>query len=576
MAAKVGKREKIIVGLVIGIAAIAAVHILVFQARGKKFDDLKRDRDGKRQEAESLASVNPQDKQQTDEFTSETAVAERVLWQAVLDMDLIPPIFCMTSEKEPEKPDPKDAAASQQYNKDLADYRKRTDPLQIAGEAALTARFERLMEIDRNYEAGAKWKGDIPKQGDPGTNIVKLSFIREGPPGANGTPENGWNLPVELPKSLTPGASLWDEVNRLYERWQVLSLMSPGADGYSEAEADYIAQLKAMGLDKDLFPSIKELNQFLPEFLKMLHARMIWRHRKEGETIRVGRQDLTFDLLKQMYDVRLPRIANPDTTQEIANLNRQLEALEMILPLARRDKIEEIQIVQLPKIRPIGACDLKAVEDAKKAPEAQASPTPRSLLPASGITGSSESMIRAAAGEAKATGASVSWGGPTGFASLITMRYVTTNENAIRFLYDLITDPFYFRIDGLSFYGLENQRVMVDVSIDATIAVFGVSLPGELVDTHGKPLTKVGEEMLAARKAQMQNDPSSIDKIVQDALVAAGLPANVLETLATPPPTPVPTPAARPGGAPAMAASPSASGESASPTRKPLLPANLE
>lgn len=563
MPAKLGKREKIIVGLVIGIAAIAAIHFFIFQSKQQAFNAAKADFEAKRSQAEALAGVNVNDRQFFDAYREQTAKDEQLLWKAVLDMDLIIPLYFSIAEAAPKEPEQETEEARKQYQESMAGYRRRTDPVQVAAEAALIERFEHLLEIARAYEAGRPWKGDAPRQGDPGTHVLKLPFIGQGVVGQGGLPENGWNLPLALPQSIASGASLWDEVSNLHGVWSVLNVMPRESEDYMRVNNEYIEQLKKMGMDMDQFPAISEnLCEYLPEFIKMLYARHIWNQRKEGEIPRVGStENLSLALLKDMFMVDFPRMMDPEIAPQMLNLNRQLWALEKILPLARRNRIDEIQIVKLYKVKPIGTADPAAIAAAKQPAAATPTPARRSLLTGTTGTGANPATGMAMAGfpggaaTPPPSRASVAWlGAPgLGLASHIYLRYVATNENSVRFLYDLLGDKNNFRIDNLTVYSMDDQRITVDLWIDVPIALFQVSLMGDLVDIHGKPLSNVGEEIMAQWRQQQATSPLSVDAAVQTALADAGYPANVLETLETPPPaTPEPAPAAAPGMMPGM------------------------
>lgn len=536
MAAKIGKREKLIVGFIIGIAAIGAVHFFVFQSRQAEFDKLKSDRDSAQKEMEQYSSGKVLTPSTIDAYTSQTARDEQILWKAVLGMDLIVPVYFGT-DKEPEEPaekEKKDKAKMEQYSKDLAAYNKRTQPMQVVADEVLLTRFERLINMKKAYEGGQPWKGDNPTPGDPGTNVMKMPFLGAGVPDESGTPQNGWNLPLTLPKEISTGANLWDEVNRLYSLWQVLSLLSPTSENATQSEDAYIGQLKKMGLDKDLFPSIVEINEFLPEYVKALHARMIWKQRKPGENVMVGTHELTMDMLNQMYDVRMPRFYEGD----VMNLNRQLEVLERILPIARRDRIEEIQGVNLPKSHPVAYYPETKVVEAKTSGTVESTPTPRALL-ASGITGNTNNNFNSTPVPVAKRVPNVSPESVVGLASAVTIRLVATNENAFRFLYDLINDPFYYRIDSLSVYAGQNQKIIVDVTVDNTIGIISFSVPGksDLVDAKGKPLTPTGKKLMATWEAEDKKNPFSMQPVVQAALAQAGLPPDALEKMGPAPPS---------------------------------------
>ena len=87
MAAKFGKREKIIAGLVVGMAAIIAIHILVFQDPARRDEQLKNDLQALRVQLDGMVHVPDQEGLKL--YRTNTLADENLLWETVFKMDLL-------------------------------------------------------------------------------------------------------------------------------------------------------------------------------------------------------------------------------------------------------------------------------------------------------------------------------------------------------------------------------------------------------------------------------------------------------------------------------------------------------
>ena len=91
MAAKIGKREKIVIGSITGIAVILAVHFFVFRTKAATFNRIKDERNSRVDEAAQYQDVR--DEKAIDEFRAASKKKERTMWEAIVKMDLFTPYF---------------------------------------------------------------------------------------------------------------------------------------------------------------------------------------------------------------------------------------------------------------------------------------------------------------------------------------------------------------------------------------------------------------------------------------------------------------------------------------------------
>jgi hypothetical protein len=132
---------------------------------------------------------------------------------------------------------------------------------------------------------------------------------------------------------------------------------------------------------------------------------------------------------------------------------------------------------------------------------------------------------------------------PDGNAALIRVRFQATNENAMRFMYDVVNDPCYYRIEAVDIYAPEKgELVTVDLTVEILLTVTLVSTPVDGL-THpktGEPLAvigktpdiqtpeekqkrNIGKETLAAVKAERKKRGLDMTEAINAALVEVKL-----------------------------------------------------
>jgi len=482
MALKIGKREKIIVGLIIGIVAIGAAHFFVFQKPAQKLDSLRMQAENAVIQFNSVAPVAPRDK--INEFRQQTVEDEKAFWQAILQMEIVPnPVFAERPPKPPMPPDAPQKPRVMAYWEGLvAEWQRVEDAYQTAVEEIIIARLNRLREMKQAYEAGETWAGDSSEL----TSQMKMSFLED--------KREGWRLPTQLPAPLRDRPTLWDAVDRLYSTWDVFTLYqrSGQTDATLRAQSSYVQNLQNLGINIYQLQEIGQITgKFLPEIIKLVYARLVWDQKEPDQTIRVGvDRELSPGLLRNMFDVNLPRYFN------LRPLNDQLVMLENLLPLARKNGVQEISVVRLYESQPL----MEAVR-------MQAQP----MAPVGGFR------------QGGSAGAATINYLKKGELAVLGIRFIGPNQSAFRFLYEIVTHPAQYRIDSLGVYSLPGtDNVQVEVAVNHVFFIQGLGLDSNLfhpVTGAGQPISEnpqIAEWLQQQMQARAENNELNERAIVQE------------------------------------------------------------
>ena len=494
--ARPGKREKIIAGFVIGVVAIGAVHFLIFQDKIERYNTRRGTYEAKKSQAMGLPQMpNARDLQ---EYREKTQADLRTFWKAVYDLGLIWPIYYMPVSDPPPLQNPGDQKAAQEYQRKKAEAERRRREFSLAAISAVADRLEALIRQKRAYERGKAWQGDPEVGGSPLTNKMKLSFLGRGNP----TTTKRWNLPMSLPKGLNDQARLWDEVNRLYELWDMLDLLSEQMATYQQQRQKYTAQLKTLGINVGTLDRLKKENGALSQFVRLLQARLIWEQREPGKTPIVGTDEpLTLDLLMRMFGFDLEQVyapRDPATGKSLGlqppqtvgtmllTLNAPLVAIQRMLPLARKSGIEDMQRVEIFGLNPL----VKYAATAAKRPEdnrREAGGKKRRNLAPAGGEGGARGSDAASALEGRED---------RGLTALIKLGFTGTNESVMRFLFELTHVPQYYRLHDLDITSVPGaeEKVSVKVTVECMYLLHTITYPGAGVISNdtGLPLPVAG------------------------------------------------------------------------------------
>lgn len=509
MAFKIRKREKIIAGTIVGVAAIAAVHMLMFQKKIERYQRYQVEYRRKRDDASRIGKM-PTAKEQQD-YRQATESDANLYWRSVFEMGLVWPVYFFQQQPiEAKKED--DKKKGEEEKKEPGPSPEELNALrdkayQIAAETALITRLERLMEQKAAYESGKPWPSDAMSGAEGGlTGKLNLSFLGSGDPAKTGK----WNLPGGLSKKLQDSAKLSDEVVRLFQNYSLLKTVTvegqdqQGAAYFNQLRREYERQLKELGVDLNLLGKLSQISSYLPEFVRLMQARLIWRSRGDQGTFVVrkdaqgGTTEVTFNDLRNMFQVGLPtnQSAPPkeddeEAPQGVAGLaqetmspyaeliyfNAQLHMLERILPIARKNGIEQIERVDLPKYS-------KLVHYKKPKQEEEDSGSKRRGRRGRRSEGPSEDFAMEGMPGAAPASSDKPAGTPPhdelGMANLIGLVYVGSNEASMRFMRDLTLLPEYLRLHMVRIESLppEGSKIRTTLYVERMVTKWDVSYPG--------------------------------------------------------------------------------------------------
>jgi hypothetical protein len=574
MAMKIGKREQIVVGVIVAVVAIAAVHLFFFAEKAKGESLLLAQRQELISKFNNVAKVPAQ--ADLDKYRKEAADDEQLIWKVVSSLDLLtrPPFAEITPLPTATGPD---AEKAKTYRDMLLTRQS------VEAQGLVAARLERLPDMAKAFEAGEKWVGEtglVPAEATPAP--MKLPFL--------GTGENGWGLATGVAPALSTSAELWDAVDHVHEAWQVLRLLPSTSSDYNPTEAKYRQNLKALGLDLDSATALKSANQFLPEFRKLMLARAIWQKKGPDENVQVGAETLSLPMLKDMLTFEAPE------SGDMFLLYRQLGFLEHLLVLARQSGVASIDLVELPSEKVVATYDAAAIKNAKEKSNAGAAGTGPGATPRTGVrVGGRTTPTPRTAGAAGAGGGVGAAMPPTGaamppvgammppgmggaaavatpvgalpgskavaVAQLVNLAYTASNEASMRFLYAIASAPQYYKVEGITVEATKEEgQTKVWLTAQALLLVPGISDGGLLDPKTAEPVPIVvgeaatGTELYTKQLDGMKARGMDEQAVMVKALADAGLPDAA--------PTPEPTVAGTP---PAPAAPPAAGKPAASP-----------
>jgi len=602
MAKKFGKREKLVIGFLALISAIAAVHFLVFQRPAQSLADAQKTFMEVNDKSKGMPIIPKLNPQTIDNYVRRTASDERMLWNTMLNLNIVPSpnLFIFYKIFDTPKIEDSMAETKKQELKQLSkENTVRLRAYQAAAENLITERLERLIAMKKAYGAGAPWPGDLltsPCQGVVKPVPVKLTFMDN--------KDDGWRLPIELKKELRDSRpKLWDEVRHLHDAWSVLNYLSQTNVQYPDKYQEFMKQLEQVGIPEvhQIHAIRTKVGKEIPAFSNVLMARRIREQvPAEGPVPTVGLGiPLTQKLLQRMMIIDIPGLSTKmPRYYMLQTFNHQLIMLENLLPLARKNGVEEVSVVRLPSAGNMVERVIKKISPEEAAAGMGMYPgMPGGMYP--GMPGGRGGMYPGMPGGPGGPGGMYpgmpggrfgmypGMGRPLislkpeerleivnhGRASLVVIVFTASNQNAVNFLYDVANDPRYFRIERLLITSVpKEEKVRVEVAIESLMEVKEVSsLLINLVNVFsGMPLSTVGVEFWNARVAQARQRGLDEQKIILDSFAREGYatkkpyivdPNMVVTdekdpTLEDLPPTPEPTPTPIPFIAPTPEATP--------------------
>lgn len=332
---------------------------------------------------------------------------------------------------------------------------------------------------DLNLIAPAYYVEDKPesiekRRADFISRIKKLLAAREetDPPKLVFLGDKGWDLPESLPENIERRRiNLWDLMSKLDAIHSILDvIVNQTVKQTKEEERRQL--LLQLGYDQQKVASISRYGDYVPLIKKLVHAQLILAEKPEEYPI-------TKEKLYQLL-----RIEFPDNV--LLYVNKQLDAVNDLVTMARENKIDEITMVRvLPKSEVFkepeqteapaapGAAPGAAPAAAPAAPPARAAPA---------IDVYAGGAWAGAAGEAGIAGPAMMatpTPPPRKLVCVITpiqLRFSGTNLNAMKFLYEITHSKRTYEIEDLAIQSLEGGMVEVFVTVNVVAFVNGISL----------------------------------------------------------------------------------------------------
>lgn len=508
MASKLGKRGKIGIGVILAAAAIAAVHIFVFKDPAKEVEELRRFRDQKQREASTIPRMPSE--QAIQEFQEKTAEESAAFWDAALQMDVpYHPVFRPVPQPSPLPPNANEKQIKQ-FEKISAEAEKRQEANNQAAEDLMMAIYGNFIAMKEAYESGRPWRGDVRVAENPTAPVMQMSFLE--------SKQGGWYMPLQLKEELLQTDVLQDKLGHLFEDWDLLNLLPEDALDYQRTQIRYIQKLQDLGLDLNSIRAAKDaLGQYLPEMLnRLFFVRLIWEQKPEGETWIVGNnEELTLPLLRKMFQVQTYNATDLDT-----HFYKAL-SLEVLLLLARKNQIDDIQSVTMMKL--MGSFDLAAT------PEATATPVSHGGMPMRGNFG--------LPGPGAAGPGAVPYGGAPqmemtsrvakDFDYFIAILFEASSNEALNYLYEIANYPYYYRIESLVVSSKpDSDKIRMQVTVSRFARISG--LTDTMLDEAGRPVPAYDPDNKVReiwREYKKEKAETSVDiyAVVEEAYTQAGL-----------------------------------------------------
>lgn len=468
----IGKREKLIAGIVIAIVAIAAVHFVLFKGPARQLAQLKAERDSLMSQVQRLPKLPP--KQEVDQRFDQIRKDEFLFWKASTDMHVMP-LLVFYDPLEPPPPKGSDDKAKAEQEAKMAVYRSQERAYSRTREDIIAARFKQLLTMKERYEGGEEWVGDNlfihnPPETLP-THVMKMTFLENN--------NQGWHLPSSLKKEFQGSPKLWDEINHLYEGWSLIENIPVTSSQYNRHFVNYQQRLINLGFPLQALQGVQTRLGFdVPDFIiRLLFAQLVWEQAGD-ETIAIGLdQTLTLPMLKKMFGVKTPE------TERMRVLNAQLDLLSnTLLPLARKNRIAEIVMVTLPT-----ATDYFIRTKIEKG----AAPTRTGgmagglgLQRPGGMGGAPPGMgmgmlartRQTQQASAEAEGEDQYQLTDKGTMTFVSMRFKANNQNTFRFIYEVLNDPTYVGLEDLKIVSQQSSEdLLVQCVFNTLMEVDGLS-----------------------------------------------------------------------------------------------------
>ncbi len=560
MAVPFGKREKIILGVILTVGAIAGLHFLAgFQDTANKTESAEQ---AYAQAQNKYAEIQTYpNKAKVNEIQENTENLQVFFWDHYFDLDVNKMYPFIPTDKEVTASEPEtpttDAIVGKKYSEQ-----------QVASWALICNRFDRLNAMRKAFESGSSWQGDdisyfnsvysdaVEEQNqlteDNRQNVMQMGFLWE--PEAQGFPTT-WRVPTQLPETVREPAVLWDSISELDGLLNILQLLPPGSEDYLNNRQEYLRILRTLGYDYESNLTLADRIPNWPEFRKLLMIRMMWDLKDPDEVIRLSDKNLTYPLLLKLFSVEMP------SDKELYMMYRRLEMTEDVATLARLHGIESMPLVLFPQDQAFAQYSPKTVLDtiakaAEKNKEKARDISPirhRNTGPRIGSGSSTqddredearereeEEERRGSRDDDSSEGAMLSSGKNVGYMAVMKLVIIGKHADTIRFLDNLTALPELYSIDEIYIFPLPEgeNRVQVSVVLSKPVVVEGLTSDKTLFTANAiapKPFLKnkkdiAGESWVEMLNREKQRGINRVE-IIQEELSNMRKPGNMLTTL---------------------------------------------
>jgi hypothetical protein len=294
----IGKREQIVVGIIVAIITVAILHMTIFAQRQAAL------RTAQGNFAQTAGKV-----QQMKQAPSTKVLVEYTSLTQTLLTQLEEGVNQLGMEKLDEfvTPDPKDPNF-------------------------LTILLQKLnQQLDMIMRATARLAEFSASQ------KTRMSFLDQ----------RQWGIPTALPPRMQSSA-LWDTLNEIKDTRGVLNSSTPGSEVYLRTQQRYNQLLQQVGLDIGKVEQLKEYGEFVPIYYQMQILNLILSRIPEGETILIRQEVLTRDNLMTILGIKRPTDTIPNLTETLSYFVYQyLNFVNQLLAMAETHGIQEVTNVTL-------------------------------------------------------------------------------------------------------------------------------------------------------------------------------------------------------------------------------------
>lgn len=431
----IGKREQI-VGVSIGtLVAIALIHMFIFKPKSEEYDRVESEY---KQAVATLATAErPPSPNYLSQFKVKTQQYSDQITSVVAQLDL-------------DKPPHYEKAGAENINKRLDEA---------------VGLLSQLLQLRLRV------------------TTPRLSFLDDRRAVQNElSPQEGWNLPPQLPNVGAQGA-LWDVIVKISEQWRLMNNIQDPR-GYMDQRLRYNALLRTIGINpaevsdwvvnhngqyvffndqkwvgvfgNAAVPNPLSINRFgpvVPSLKKLWICELIWQKRDP-------RSPITKERLREVLEVNIP------TGPTLLQTTKQLRALIEIIGMAQRRGIMEMTRVNLIKPIPI---EKSFQRQPGVVPTPAATPTPAAGTVAGDPMMFGDPTLMGGGGGMAPTPTPATQA--IGMGTGLELWFRGDNKQIVEFLFDISHSPRTYAVDDLSIRAIPNQPLETSATVEIVTAL---------------------------------------------------------------------------------------------------------